>query len=61
MLSAMSQNTPEPAKLRLLVVDDHEIVLGGTIDLLKQQYPQAEILTAQTGRECVEPGKTTDA
>ena len=48
MLSAMSQNTPEPAKLRLLVVDDHEIVLGGTIDLLKQQYPHAEILTAQT-------------
>lgn len=48
MLSAMSQTTPEPAKLRLLVVDDHEIVLGGTIDLLKQHYPQAEISTAQT-------------
>ncbi|MDX2231809.1 MAG: response regulator transcription factor [Leptolyngbyaceae cyanobacterium bins.349] len=34
--------------LRILVVDDHEVVLGGTIDLLKRQYPNAEILTAQT-------------
>lgn len=44
----MSQSVPEPAKLQILVVDDHEVVLGGTIDLLKRQYPQANILTAQT-------------
>jgi DNA-binding NarL/FixJ family response regulator len=48
MLLAMSQPSSEPAKLQILVVDDHEVVLGGTIDLLKRQYPQAEILTAQT-------------
>ena len=40
--------------LKILVVDDHEIVLGGTIDLLKQQYPEAEIFTAQTGRSTLE-------
>lgn len=38
----------ESDSLKILVVDDHEVVLGGTIDLLKRQYPQAEILTAQT-------------
>jgi DNA-binding NarL/FixJ family response regulator len=47
MMLAMGQNAPEPVKLQILVVDDHEVVLGGTIDLLKRQYPQAEILTAQ--------------
>lgn len=40
--------------LKILVVDDHEIVLGGTIDLLKQQYPEAEIFTAQTARSTLE-------
>ncbi|MBF2028040.1 MAG: response regulator transcription factor [Oscillatoriales cyanobacterium C42_A2020_001] len=38
----------ESDTLKILVVDDHEVVLGGTIDLLKRQYPNAEILTAQT-------------
>jgi DNA-binding NarL/FixJ family response regulator len=37
----------QPGTLKILVVDDHEVVLGGTIDLLKRQYPQADILTAQ--------------
>ena len=42
------------ATFKILVVDDHEIVLGGTIDLLKQQYPDAEIFTAQTARSTLE-------
>ena len=42
------------ATFKILVVDDHEIVLGGTIDLLKQQYPEAEIFTAQTARSTLE-------
>ncbi|EKQ67643.1 response regulator containing a CheY-like receiver domain and an HTH DNA-binding domain [Leptolyngbyaceae cyanobacterium JSC-12] len=41
----------ESDTLKILVVDDHEVVLGGTIDLLKRQYPNAEILTAQTAAE----------
>jgi DNA-binding NarL/FixJ family response regulator len=44
----MSQDLPDQAKLRILVVDDHEIVLNGTVNPLKAQYPDAEILTAQT-------------
>jgi DNA-binding NarL/FixJ family response regulator len=42
------------AKPKILVVDDHAVVLGGTIDLLKQKYPAAEILTAQTAQETLE-------
>lgn len=48
---------PEIARLekpKILVVDDHAVVLGGTIDLLKQKYPEADILTAQTGRETLD-------
>jgi DNA-binding NarL/FixJ family response regulator len=49
----MSQNSLESINLKILVVDDHEIVLGGTIDLLKREYPQAEILTAQTAESAL--------
>ncbi|MBE9064405.1 response regulator transcription factor [cf. Phormidesmis sp. LEGE 11477] len=35
---------------RFLVVDDHETILEGTIPALQQQYPGAEILTAQCVR-----------
>ncbi|HEY9903073.1 MAG TPA: response regulator, partial [Candidatus Sericytochromatia bacterium] len=35
-------------ELRVLVIDDHESVLGGTLDVLTRQYPEAEFLTAQT-------------
>lgn len=37
----------ESEHLKILVVDDHEVVLGGTIELLKRHYPQATLLTAQ--------------
>ena len=38
-------------KQKILVVDDHELVLSKTIELLKQQYSEAEILKAQTKQE----------
>jgi DNA-binding NarL/FixJ family response regulator len=37
-----------------VVVDDHESVLGGTVATLKQHYPQAEILEAQTNQRAQE-------
>ena len=43
----MSQELPELTSLKILVIDDHELVLGGTLDVLRRQYPNAEILTAQ--------------
>ncbi|GCL38015.1 MULTISPECIES: response regulator transcription factor [Sphaerospermopsis] len=32
--------------LKILVIDDHESVLSGTIDILKKNYPSAEFITA---------------
>lgn len=39
-----------PAKLKILVIDDHELVLDGTINALQKQYPLAEIFMAQTAQ-----------
>ncbi|MBV9386189.1 MAG: response regulator transcription factor [Chroococcidiopsidaceae cyanobacterium CP_BM_ER_R8_30] len=43
----MDQDEPQ-ALQKILVIDDHELVLGGTLDVLRRQYPDAQILTAQT-------------
>ncbi|WP_413173309.1 response regulator [Anabaena azotica] len=32
--------------LKILVIDDHESVLSGTVDILQKNYPNAEVLTA---------------
>lgn len=37
-----------PDSLKLLVVDDHEAVLGGTVMTLEKEYPNATIRTAAT-------------
>ena len=50
----MSQDLPKPTKLKFLVVDDHELMLGGTIDALQRKYPEAEILEAQTLQNALE-------
>ncbi len=50
----MSQYSPAPARLKFIVVDDHELVLDGTINVLRRQYPEAEILTAQTAYIAIE-------
>ncbi|MEG4443469.1 response regulator transcription factor [Microcoleus sp. AT9_B5] len=50
----MSQDLRKPETLKILVVDDHELILSGTIDLLKRHYPQAEILTAKTTQNALE-------
>ncbi len=46
----MSQNLLRQVKQKFLILDDHELVLGGTIEALRQQYPDAEILTARTAQ-----------
>ncbi len=50
----MSQQYPELASLKILLIDDHELVLGGTLDVLQQQYPGAEIVTVQNARNALE-------
>lgn len=47
----MPQPAAKPIKQRILVIDDHELVLGGTVSVLKQHYPDAEVFTAQTAKD----------
>ena len=54
----MSQDLPKQEKLKILVVDDHEMILSGTLDLLKQHYPQAEIFTAKTTQNALQQVET---
>ena len=46
------------AKSRILVIDDHTMVLGGTTTALKTHYPEAEIYTAQNAQQGLEQVKT---
>lgn len=46
----MSLKSPKLVKQKILVVDDHEAVLDGTVNLLTKQYPEADVITAQTAR-----------
>ncbi len=40
--------------MKILVIDDHEIVLGGTLHFLQQKYPEAEFISAKTALEAEE-------
>ena len=53
----MSQDSPEQGTLKVLVVDDHELILSGTLDLLQRHYPQAQILTAKTTQDALQQVK----
>jgi DNA-binding NarL/FixJ family response regulator len=44
--------------IKILIVDDHEAVLGGTVNAIKNQYPQAEIYQAQTTQKAIEQTKS---
>lgn len=56
----MTQESAKQATLKILVVDDHELVLGGTIEVLRRQYPDAEILTAQNAKDALEQVERDD-
>ena len=49
----MNEYLPAQEKLTILVVDDHELILDGTIDALRRQYPEAQILTAKTAQTAI--------
>lgn len=50
----MIQDLPNLETIKILVADDHELILSGTLDLLKQHYPQAEIVTAKTTQQALQ-------
>ncbi len=45
------RDLPVEKKLGILVVDDHQLILTGTLDVLSRKYPEAAILKAQTAKE----------
>lgn len=47
----MNTLTLPPMTLTIVVIDDHELVLDGTVNTLKQRYPEAEVLIAQTKQD----------
>jgi DNA-binding NarL/FixJ family response regulator len=54
----MNQNCSSLTKPKIVVVDDHPLILGGTFNILRQQYPDAELLTAKTAEEFLEKVET---
>ena len=42
--------TSSPNRMTILVVDDHEAILGGTVSALEKAYPDADIRTAMTAQ-----------
>ena len=44
---------------KILIVDDHQVVLSGTIDILRQHYPDYELLTAKTAQEAPQSTAST--
>jgi DNA-binding NarL/FixJ family response regulator len=46
----MSESIAPSTALKILLVDDHELVLEATVSALQQQYPQAEITPVQNSQ-----------
>ncbi|GAB1541453.1 hypothetical protein NUACC21_41240 [Scytonema sp. NUACC21] len=49
----MKQAISDKALLSILVIDDHESVLSGTIDVLQKHYPEAKFMTALTAKNAL--------
>jgi DNA-binding NarL/FixJ family response regulator len=49
----MTQTPQQQTQLKILIIDDHELILDGTLDALRKQHPEAEIVTAKTAREAI--------
>ncbi|BAY25086.1 response regulator receiver domain protein [Calothrix sp. NIES-2100] len=50
----MKQLLVEKQLLSILVIDDHESVLGGTVDVLQKKYPGAEFFTAINAKNALD-------
>lgn len=44
----MNQDVIQSSTLKILVVDDHQLILSGTFNILQQKYPDAVITLANT-------------
>ena len=46
----MPQNSSDTDKLTILVIDDHYLIRGGTVEMIRENQPQAETLTEETAQ-----------
>lgn len=49
----MNQNISEKFPLKILLIDNHELCLHGTFNVLTSRYPDAEIITAKTAENAL--------
>jgi DNA-binding NarL/FixJ family response regulator len=49
----MNSETSISSQPIFFVVDDHPLILGGTIDIIQQRYPDCEIVTLKTSQEAL--------
>jgi DNA-binding NarL/FixJ family response regulator len=49
----MSQDLSMQRKQQILVVDDHQLILSGSLKILEQKYPNAKIFKAETAQEAL--------
>lgn len=47
----MSHNSTQEPQVEILIVDDHRLLLNGTISLVGDRFPQAQIRSSQTVEE----------
>ena len=47
-----------PSQTKILILDDHKLILDVTLKLLNQHYPTAEILTLATAQNLLATVKT---
>ncbi len=49
----MNQDLLQSSTLKILVIDDHQLILSGTLNILQQRYPNAAIAKANTAVEAI--------
>lgn len=49
----VSASSPSNKVQTFVIVDDHEMILQGTLNTIQQAYPAAEIVTAQTSEQAL--------
>lgn len=50
----MSYSSTQEQQIDILIVDDHRLLLNGTISLVKDRFPNAQIRSCQTAQDALE-------
>ena len=53
MIATMVDSSSSATALNILIVDDHHLMLKGTMDLVQEHFPDAQIASAQTADDAI--------